>query len=193
MNNLILRAKHWQIFLLSFGLPLLLQIGLAIFIFISASTNIAPDQTFFGGIFFLFPFVMILLVAVLFSWFWAVVIGLQTKVPKEVKMAIGRFKVFFFLPLVYIVFILAFITISFNGLTEDGSTIASVLFLIIPLHMFSMFCILHTLYFAAKTFKTVELQRAVSFSDFAGEFFMIWFYPIGIWIVQPKINEMIKD
>jgi hypothetical protein len=49
------------------------------------------------------------------------------------------------------------------------------------------------LYFVAKTFKTVELQREVSFSDFVGEFFMIWFYPVGIWIIQPKINKMIEE
>lgn len=42
---------------------------------------------------------------------------------------------------------------------------------------------------AAKTIKTVELQKKVTFSDFAGEFFLLWFSPIGIWILQPKINK----
>ena len=28
------------------------------------------------------------------------------------------------------------------------------------------------------------------FSDFAREFFMILFYPIGIWIIQPRINKL---
>jgi hypothetical protein len=37
--------------------------------------------------------------------------------------------------------------------------------------------------------KTIELQREVTFSDFAGEFFLIWFYPVGIWIIQPKVNK----
>jgi hypothetical protein len=70
--------------------------------------------------------------------------------------------------------------------------IGSLFTIIVPIHLFSMFCIFYTLYFVAKTIKTVELQREVKFSDFAGEFFMIWFFPIGIWIVQPKINEMIE-
>ena len=47
------------------------------------------------------------------------------------------------------------------------------------------------MYFVAKTFKTAELQRKVSFSDFAGDFFLVWFLPIGIWIIQPKINRMV--
>jgi len=42
--------------------------------------------------------------------------------------------------------------------------------------------------FSAKTIKLAELQRSVTFSDFAGEFFLIWFFPIGIWFVQPKVN-----
>jgi hypothetical protein len=29
--------------------------------------------------------------------------------------------------------------------------------------------------------------------DFAGEFFLLWFYPVGIWIVQPKINKMVES
>jgi bacteriorhodopsin len=64
--------------------------------------------------------------------------------------------------------------------------------LVVPLHLFSMFYIFYTLYFAAKTVKTVELQREVTFSDFAGEFFLIWFYPVGVWIIQPKVNKMIE-
>ena len=80
-----------------------------------------------------------------------------------------------------------------NGKEPDTSMIGGLLGVIIPLHLFSMFCIFYCLYFVAKTFKTVELQREVSFSDFAGEFFLFWFFPIGIWIVQPKINKMIED
>ena len=64
---------------------------------------------------------------------------------------------------------------------------------IIPLHLFSMFCIFYCLYFVAKTYKTAELQREVSFGDFVGEFFLFWFYPIGVWFLQPKINEMHLD
>lgn len=53
-----------------------------------------------------------------------------------------------------------------------------------------MFCTVYTMYFAAKTIKLAELQRPVTFTDFADEFFLIWFFPIGIWFVQPRINEL---
>lgn len=80
-----------------------------------------------------------------------------------------------------------------SGNGPDIGLIGSMVGIIIPLHLFSMFCIFYSLYFVAKTFKTVELQRETTFSDFAGEFFMIWFYPIGIWIIQPKVNKMAES
>lgn len=51
----------------------------------------------------------------------------------------------------------------------------------------------YIMFFVAKTIKTVELQRQVKFGDFAGEFFLILYYPIGIWIIQPKINKMMEE
>jgi hypothetical protein len=48
----------------------------------------------------------------------------------------------------------------------------------------------YCLYFNAKVLKAVELQKPVTFSEFAGEFFLIWFFPIGIWIIQPRLNKL---
>jgi hypothetical protein len=53
-----------------------------------------------------------------------------------------------------------------------------------------MFCIFYCFYFTAKVLKTVELQKPVTFNDYAGEFFLIWFFPIGIWFIQPRINRL---
>jgi hypothetical protein len=145
-----------------------------------------------------FPVLMLIFMGVLFGWFWSVAVGLQKKVPENVTMKVKKFKVFFFIPMIYIIILMIFFTVSTNGLFESGYRPNTELFgrlfaLIFPIHLFSMFCIFYSLYFVAKTFKTVELQREVKFGDFAGEFFMIWFYPIGVWIIQPKINKMIEE
>jgi hypothetical protein len=136
--------------------------------------------------------------AIFFGWFWSVAIGLQKKVPASVTMKVKKFKIFFFIPIIYMLCIMTFMSYAMSTLIKSGSQpnlgfLASMFAIIVPLHLFSMFCIFYSLYFVAKTFKTVELQREVKFSDFAGEFFMIWFYPVGIWIVQPKINKFIKE
>jgi len=189
MIEKFLKAKHWQIFMVTFGLPFLIQI------IMMPMTIIGNDPTIMMNV---FPVIMILFMGGFLGWFWSIGVGLQIKVPNDVKMKVKKFKVFLLIPLVYMLFISISMGSMFNGAFENGQVpnpgiIGSIVGIIVPLHLFSMFCIFYCLYFVAKTFKTVELQREVSFSDFAGEFFMIWFFPIGIWIVQPKVNKMIEE
>lgn len=158
-------------------------------IFANIEANNNPDPEFMFSYMKFFPIMMLLFMGVFFGWFWSVAIGLQRMIPDEIKLKVNRFKFFLLIPIVYIIFFLGFIMTSFTS----GGPNPGIFAVILPLHLFSMFCILHSLYFVAKTFKTAELKRKVTFSDFAGEFFMIWFYPIGIWIIQPKINKMIKE
>jgi hypothetical protein len=201
MNTVIekfLKAKHWQLFLLMFGVPLLFQI----FMMVTAFANIGKDSDpmFMFNYFKLFPILMIIFMGVFFGWFWSIAIGLQNKIPSTVKMKVTKFKIFFFIPMVYMLFITIGIGSLFTWLPEaaksgeqpDVGLFGIGMAVIFPLHLFSMFCIFYCLYFVAKTFKTVELQRETTFSDFAGEFFLIWFYPVGIWIVQPKVNKIVE-
>lgn len=196
MIKKFLKAKHWQLFILVFGLPMLFYTVMMASIFISISNGSNPTSLLFSmG---LFPIVMLLFISTQFGWLWSVAIGLQPKVPENVTMKVKKFKLFFFVPLIYIVLISIFMGIFANQIMQNGNPpnialVASFMVIIIPLHLFSMLCIFYSLYFVAKTYKTVELQREVSFSDFVGEFFMIWFYPVGIWIIQPKINKMIEE
>lgn len=49
------------------------------------------------------------------------------------------------------------------------------------------------MYFVAKTITSVEMKKESHFSDYIGDFFLIWFFPVGIWFVQPRINKIILD
>jgi hypothetical protein len=192
--NLFLKAKHWQVFLATFGLPIMLEIIMMASIFASFAHNSGKDV--FNLYFRFFPFIMLLFMGTLFGWLWSVAIGLQKMVPPEVKMKVTKFKIFFFIPVIYILLICLFIGSMFGAqFSPDNQSlplIFSAFAIIVPVHLFSMFCIFYCLYFVAKIFKTVELQRPVTFSDFMGEFFMIWFHFIGVWVLQPKINKMIE-
>lgn len=189
MNERFLRAKHWQLFALTFGLPIVFQVVNIFFLFGSAGSAEENNATFVRYFFTALPIVSIISMSVFFGWFWAIGVGLQSKVPNSITMKLGRFKFFLIFPLIYIVSAFLFITNSIAGGTQLNSESLTV---ILPLHLFSMFCIFYCLNFTAKTYKTVELQREVTFSDFAGEFFIMWFFPIGIWIIQPKINKLME-
>lgn len=197
----ILKTKHWHLFLLTFGIPVIFQFIMIGTMLTSVGNGTEPDPSAMFFFFKVFPVLMIISAGTFFGWFWSIAIGLQRKVPANVKMKTKKFKVFFFIPMTYILLILigmGTVMSGFPDMVESGDTpgigrVGSMMGIIIPLHLFSMFCIFYSLYFVAKTLKTVELQRETTFSDFAGEFFMIWFYPIGIWIIQPKVNKMIEE
>jgi hypothetical protein len=150
------------------------------------------------GYFKVFPIIMIVFIAVQFGWIWSVVMGLQYKIPNEAKTKLGRFKVLFFIPLLYLVGILFFIAGVMNNMVEiannlEPKTLFKVAAIGVPLHLFSMFCVLHSMYFVAKAIKTAELQKEVDFKDFITEFVLVWLYFVGIWVVQPQINKLVNS
>jgi hypothetical protein len=185
--DIFLKAKHWQIFLVSFGLPSLIEIIAMPFMILGNNPAIILK---------IMPILMFFFAGGFFGWIWAIATGLQSKVPTGIIMKVKKFKIFFFIPIVYLLLIVVFMGKMMGGMPDmpepSGATIGLIMAIVFPLHIISMFGIFYSFYFAAKTYKTVELQREVSFSDFAGEFFLIWFYPVGVWIVQPKINQMIE-
>ena len=197
MINLFLKAKHWQLFTLVFALPIAVQVIMMISIFSDVIDNPNPDPAFMLNYMWVFPIIMLLVISVNFGWLWSVAVGLQKKVPQNVTMKVKKFKIFFFVPLIYLILVALFFITTLNEVSSSNpESVAPILgrfVFIIPLHLFSMFCIFYSLYFVAKTIKTVELQREVAFGEFIGEFLMIWFYFIGIWFLQPKINRMAEE
>ena len=188
MINKILTAKHWQLFLLTFGLPLILQFIMVGIMISHLGTGNIPDPDVMLSYMKLFSGIMILFTSLLFLWYWSVGVGLQKFIPPDLKLKVSRFRIFLLFPLMYIcIFISVFMTSVNTGGPEPR-----IFFLILPMHLFSMFCIFYCIYFVSKTIRTAELQRNVTFSDYAGEFFLIWFYPIGIWVLQPRINRLVR-
>lgn len=194
MIHKFLNAKHWQLFMLTFGIPFLLQIVASISMFRSFDSN---DSMGFVTAFLIFPLIVFFNLGCTFGWLWSLGIGLQKYIPAEYSIKTKRFRIFFWVPVVYLLFVVTLIGTSIYGISIDnhaiGGIVGKLLFLIIPLHLFSMFCTFYLLYFVSKTFKTIELRRTVSFSDFIGEFFMIWFLPFGIWLIQPRINKLVSQ
>lgn len=198
MINLFLKAKHWQLFTLVFILPIAVQGIMMISIFSDVIDSPNPDPAFMLNYMWVFPIIMLLVISVNFGWLWSVAVGLQKKVPQNVTMKVKKFKIFFFIPLIYLIAIALFFVTMMSTMVDSNPEsippiLAGMLFIIVPLHIFSIFCIFYSLYFVAKTIKTVELQREVTFGEFIGEFLMMWFYFIGIWFLQPKINKMVAE
>lgn len=195
--KVFLRMKHWQLFLLLFGIPFIFQVIGAL----SLSYFKNPALLFM-----VFPLILFLYMIAFFTWFYTLGTNLNRKLPDTVQMSLKRFKIFLSIPFLYFLLICIFLFCLFRSLAEMAASGASdpsafsaiqphwmIFVLVIPLHFFSIFCILYSLYFIAKSLKVAEGQRAVTFNDFAGEFFLIWFFPVGVWFIQPRINRLFSD
>jgi len=104
-------------------------------------------------------------------------------VQPELRMKSGFFRVALIFPLCYFVFFIATFQNPSPGL----------LGVILPLHVFAMACMFYLLYFVSKSLVLAETSEPASFYDYAGPFILLWFFPVGIWIVQPRVNQLYSE
>lgn len=189
----LLKAKHWQLFLVIVGIPLIFQVVMMASMMSGLASGEAHDLALIFNWMKIFPLIILLFAGVFFGWLWALGVEQQQLLPDDIRLNTRLFKVFFWIPAIYITLLVFAMIALFDGISENSTgPDPGMILLIIPVHLFSMFCIFYCIYFAAKTIKTIELGRApAGFGEFAGEFFLIWFYPVGVWIIQPKVNRFI--
>lgn len=174
----LLRLKHWQLFLITWGIP----IAINIYTFSRPALMVK-----------LFPVMMLVFIIGIFGWIWAISTQLHKKLPVEVNLNIKGFKLIFSVPIFYMLALTLWMGYQFYFKFPEGSSnIGSIIVFIAIIHFISMVCILLGLRFAAQTLRSVELGRLAKFSEYATEFFLIWFSPIGFWILQPRLNKLIE-
>jgi hypothetical protein len=207
LMNWFLRAKHWQLFALLFGIPLLLSI---IFFFVwmfnlmrigqSGHVDVeAMQQMMFNSMMVLMPG-LILIMLIQFAWFWVVGHALYNRLPAHVQMPIGLFKFTSLFPPVYfsviVMGMILFISKISNfaeGTADPADTVRFFPFLIL-FHLSAIACIFYNFYFISKTLKSVEMGKEAEFGDYALELLLIWFFSlIGVWFIQPSINKLFAE
>jgi hypothetical protein len=171
----LLKLKHWQLFLITWG-PIVINI----FIF--------SDDELMARF---FPIIMFALIIGILGWIWAISTVLHKKLPAGANLNLRRFKLFFLIPIVYMLSLTAFLVYRiYFRFSHANDNLAPVIGVVVFVHFVSMVCILLGLRFAAKTMRSVELGRPVNFSDYAKEFLLICFSPIGFWVLQPRLNKL---
>lgn len=173
--------KAWQLFVLLIVVPFVLYSGLMVYVF---------TGNHFDSLFRLFAMIIFLFTGLLFGWIYVLGINLFKKMPSSLSSGLTKFRIAICIPAMYILLISIFMSLT---LPTANPPQLSILALIIPLHLISMACILYCLYFVAKALKTAEWQQPVSFSDYLGEFFLLGFFPVGVWLIQPRINKLFSQ
>ena len=179
--SLFLRLRAWQLFVLLFALPMLTQVTGTVLFAVTEQVG-----------FFVAGWALAVLAMGLFGgWFWAMGTRLATLLPPSAPARLGWFKAGLRLAGAYLLLLIALVLVTASGAQPSFNPLW--MLLILPLHLPSMAGIFYAVFFVARTLKAVELQRPVQLGDYLGEFFLLWFFPVGVWIIQPRINQLFAD
>lgn len=162
----ILNLKHWQLFIL--------------IVLTGAWTSPSPLQE------------IIRFIGLTTFLIWIYSIGIYGQIKLEsLKLPTLKTKLFK-------LNIVAFpILLLFLGLISPernyGTELSFLEIILIPFGIYMFFALIYSVVFACKTITMIELKKEVNFSDYLGNFLLMLFLIIGIWILQPKITKLIAE
>lgn len=150
--------------------------------YFSNSIRTNPDES---SLKIVYSFIRIFQLFILIGWPWIIGANLYKVLPTDFKdMKIQTFKAV--LSVYLLALLIEHILYTMNNAHYSFHPISYLLiYLVVVL-------VLH-IYFAsfiAKELKSIELQRTATWNDFKGTFFLLFFGPIGIWWIQPRINKI---
>jgi hypothetical protein len=117
----------------------------------------------------------------LLVWFYAIGNAFYNKLRDKGKLNYRFFQINAITPI---------LALLVGGLIRDSlRSNPSILFIF---SLIALFAIFYCINFAAKVIAMFERNQSVGFADYAGNFFLMWFFPIGVWFIQPKIQKLLK-
>ncbi len=163
-----LRLKHWQLFLM-LTTPTLacLASGVSIGPFAAASIG----------------FLMML---ALFGWMFALGSWSNQQLPESRRGGTRLFGAALLTPLIYA---LMYIILVIPELASATPPSRPPLWMM-PIHMLSMTGIFYGIWFTARKFKSLLENEDASFLIFSSTFFLLFVFPLGVWVIQPSVNRL---
>lgn len=206
MRNLFLKAKHWQLFILFTGIIVVLQFIWIVYFITNIPTGNDPTKLVssvlnFFNLFQIISTISLGIYIALNFWYWSIATGLKSKLPENLKLNYTSFTIFLTIPIATMLILLLVLNSFINSIQSMSIVnefpltpfaFVNSFSLFIPLQILSIIAYFYCINFTAKVMKTVELQRATKFSDFVEEFFLLLFHFVGVWMLQPKIQKLLK-
>lgn len=171
--KILLKQKHWILFLI------LSSFMLASMIIPETKVVIANFDSFETSL-----ILRIIAIGIFFTWLLVLGINLNNKVENPYR----------FNNILLILAILFsasnYVIMNLQMLLNSSSLIPEFLdFALLP---FAFWGIVYIFYKIPKSLKSIELGRTAKYSECIIDALLIFFFPIGIWFIQPKINRIFK-
>jgi hypothetical protein len=183
--RMFLNASALQVFLITFILPLFIQ-GITIIIGVLIDSSL-PFKL-------LFPLLVLTLIPGYFGWLYSVGTQLQSRKPVEK----GNVSLLLMKAAIIVIdislFLLAIILLVFhNEASSDSATNGAYILIIVTLALVFLVSYLYAIHSITLSLKTFDNHNYVIFQDYFTVFFLIYFYPVGLWVIQPRIKSILNN
>jgi hypothetical protein len=174
----LLKAKHWQIFLL-----LVVLFAIEEFPVIGNFTAALKSPEGSAEILFLTQAATAVFGWCGLLWLWSLGSFVTSVVPPALRLNKKFFRFSVIFAAIDVVVSIALLQII------DPSW----LLVVIPLTFVGAFCVFYAMYFVAKSLGMAEQGERATFYDWAGPFLLLLFCQIGVWFIQPRVNRLYAE
>jgi len=117
---------------------------------------------------------------------WLLILGaiLHDISPDNLKLPFYFFIINFTIPFLNIIILSIYVPQSALNQWNDIPPI------LIPLHLYVMFCFFYVYYFISKSMVQYETKKKSGHDKMSGIFIALVFFPIGIWWLQKRLNKI---
>jgi len=166
MKHFCLNASAWKLFVVQTVLPVAAIEGAMQFQNpILFSIAFAAATLVFGG--------------VVFCWLREVSRASNARLPEQLRRSTTGMECGLVFAVLYLATALAFLAAR--------PAFDPPMLILLP-HLLSMAAIFYALWFTAKQLTAVRQGGAPTFGGTLGRFFLVWYFPIGIWFLQPQVR-----
>ena len=122
---------------------------------------------------------------VLFLWMFSVGSWANRHLPQSRQRSPLPFALGLAIPIVYVLmYIFLYLPLLQNGPPDKPPL------WMLPLHLFSMAGIFYALWYTARQLKSLQENETADFMIFSSTFFLLFIFPLGIWLIQPTVNQL---
>ena len=129
--------------------------------------------------------IVLFVLVVVFSWLFSIGKWANQHLPESQQKNLTLFTLSFIIPIVYLVLL---ILVYFPTLNPDS--IPQPPNWMFPLHMLSLAGIFYGVWFCAGQYMALLKDQNVNFLIFSSAFFLMFIFPLGLWIIQPSVNRL---
>jgi hypothetical protein len=125
------------------------------------------------------------------GWFYAVGRNLYRIRPDGARLRFGWFVFHLVYFLIYSI-VLLFLSLSLLD-AKNVTAVIDEAWALLPFHILAVVSACSIVAFVSRALVSVELRQHVPFGIYSGTFLLLFFFPFGIWIVQPRVQAIFRD